>query len=46
MRHVKANLKQVITLPYNLLLNESAREALNIDLRDQIVVIDEAHSKH
>jgi chromosome transmission fidelity protein 1 len=32
-------------LPYNLLLQKNAREALNIDLTNQIVVIDEAHSK-
>jgi hypothetical protein len=32
-------------LPYNLLLHRDAREALNIDLTDQVVVIDEAHSK-
>lgn len=36
---------QLVTLPYNLLLQKNAREALGIDLTDQIVVIDEAHSK-
>ena len=36
---------QLVTLPYNLLLQKNAREALEIDLRDQIVVIDEAHSR-
>ncbi|KAF9046470.1 helicase C-terminal domain-containing protein [Panaeolus papilionaceus] len=35
---------QLITLPYNLLLQASAREALGIDLKDQIVLIDEAHN--
>jgi chromosome transmission fidelity protein 1 len=35
---------QLVLLPYNLLLHQSAREALGIDLTDQIVVIDEAHS--
>lgn len=35
---------QLVTLPYNLLLQKNAREALGIDLTDQIVVIDEAHS--
>ncbi|RSH93859.1 minichromosome maintenance protein 5 [Saitozyma podzolica] len=35
---------QLVTLPYNLLLQKNAREALDINLRDQIVVIDEAHN--
>jgi DEAD_2 len=35
---------QLVTLPYNLLLQKSAREALGIDLRGQVVIIDEAHS--
>jgi chromosome transmission fidelity protein 1 len=35
---------KIVTLPYNLLLQKSAREALGIDLKDQIVLIDEAHS--
>lgn len=37
---------QVVTLPYNLLLHHDAREALGIDLKDQVVVIDEAHSEY
>lgn len=36
---------QLVTLPYNLLLQKSAREALGIDLSNQIVIIDEAHSR-
>lgn len=36
---------QLVTLPYNLLLQANARKALGIDLTDQIVVIDEAHSR-
>ncbi|KAJ7695957.1 helicase C-terminal domain-containing protein [Mycena rosella] len=35
---------ELITLPYNLLLQKTAREALGIDLADQIVIIDEAHN--
>ncbi|WVF71908.1 hypothetical protein IAT40_006718 [Kwoniella sp. CBS 6097] len=35
---------QIVTLPYNLLLQKNAREALNINLKDQVVVIDEAHN--
>ncbi|KAF9236528.1 DNA repair helicase [Melanogaster broomeanus] len=35
---------ELITLPYNLLLQKTAREALGIDLSNQVVVIDEAHN--
>ncbi|KAF9561351.1 DNA repair helicase [Agrocybe pediades] len=35
---------ELVTLPYNLLLQKSAREALGIDLTGQIVLIDEAHN--
>ncbi|CAK5284346.1 unnamed protein product [Mycena citricolor] len=35
---------ELVTLPYNLLLQKSAREALGIDLSGQIVIIDEAHN--
>ncbi|KAH7904949.1 DNA repair helicase [Hygrophoropsis aurantiaca] len=35
---------QLVTLPYNLLLQKTAREALGIDLTGQIVIIDEAHN--
>ncbi|OBZ69839.1 ATP-dependent RNA helicase CHL1 [Grifola frondosa] len=35
---------QLVLLPYNLLLQKTAREALGIDLTDQVVVIDEAHN--
>ncbi|KAN0123485.1 Helicase C-terminal domain containing protein [Russula decolorans] len=35
---------EVVTLPYNLLLHRDAREALGIDLINQVVVIDEAHN--
>lgn len=36
---------QIVTLPYNLLLQANARKALDIDLTGQVVVIDEAHSQ-
>ncbi|TFK70379.1 DNA repair helicase [Pluteus cervinus] len=35
---------ELVTLPYNLLLQKSAREALGIDLTNQIVIVDEAHN--
>lgn len=35
---------QLVALPYNLLLSGVARKALGIDVTDQIIVIDEAHS--
>ncbi|KAJ3483359.1 hypothetical protein NLI96_g6367 [Meripilus lineatus] len=35
---------QLVLLPYNLLLHKTARESLGIDLKDQVVIIDEAHN--
>jgi chromosome transmission fidelity protein 1 len=35
---------EVITLPYPLLLQQSAREALGIKIEGNIVIIDEAHN--
>ncbi|KAI8820477.1 putative ATP-dependent RNA helicase DDX11-like protein 8-like protein [Fimicolochytrium jonesii] len=35
---------QVLTLPYNLLLQASARESLGIDVKGKVVIIDEAHN--
>ncbi|KAK2797355.1 ATP-dependent DNA helicase chl1 [Onygenales sp. PD_10] len=35
---------EIITLPYPLLLQRSAREALNISLKNHVVIIDEAHN--
>ncbi|KAL8851070.1 MAG: hypothetical protein Q9221_003966 [Calogaya cf. arnoldii] len=35
---------EIVTLPYQLLLQKSAREALGISLKGQVVVIDEAHN--
>ncbi|GAA5980280.1 hypothetical protein JCM5350_000898 [Sporobolomyces pararoseus] len=41
-RAVKA--AEVVTLPYNMLMQKTAREALGISLTDHVVVIDEAHN--
>ncbi|KAL4945329.1 hypothetical protein BDV06DRAFT_185020 [Aspergillus oleicola] len=38
------NHSEIVTLPYPLLLQRSAREALNISIKDHVVVIDEAHN--
>ncbi|KAL1953038.1 hypothetical protein VTO42DRAFT_3747 [Malbranchea cinnamomea] len=35
---------EIVTLPYPLLLQKSAREALNISLKDHVIIIDEAHN--
>ncbi|RDX47561.1 DNA repair helicase [Lentinus brumalis] len=35
---------QLVLLPYNLLLQKTAREALGIDLTNQVVIIDEGHN--
>ncbi|KAL5482596.1 CHL1 [Sanghuangporus weigelae] len=35
---------ELVTLPYNLLLHEQSRKALDINVQDQIVIIDEAHN--
>lgn len=36
---------ELVVLPYNLLLSKTARETLGIELQDQVVIIDEAHSE-
>ncbi|KAM0752291.1 DNA repair helicase [Meredithblackwellia eburnea MCA 4105] len=35
---------ELVTLPYNLLMQSNAREALGISLKNHVVVIDEAHN--
>lgn len=35
---------ELVVMPYQMLLHKDTREALNIDLRDNIVIIDEAHN--
>jgi chromosome transmission fidelity protein 1 len=37
-------ISQIVTLPYPLLLQRSAREALGLSLKDHVVIIDEAHN--
>ena len=36
--------KKIVTLPYPLLLQKSAREALNLSIKDHVIIIDEAHN--
>nr|KMM64387.1 fanconi anemia group J protein [Coccidioides posadasii RMSCC 3488] len=35
---------EIVTLPYQLLLQKSARDALDISLKDHVIIIDEAHN--
>ncbi|KAJ5198386.1 uncharacterized protein N7498_007503 [Penicillium cinerascens] len=35
---------EIVTLPYPLLLQKSAREALGLSVKDHVVIIDEAHN--
>ena len=35
---------KIITLPYPLILQKSAREALGLSIKDHVVIIDEAHN--
>ncbi|KAL4734029.1 helicase C-terminal domain-containing protein [Aspergillus similis] len=35
---------EIVTLPYPLLLQRSAREALNISIKGHVIIIDEAHN--
>ncbi|KAH8819716.1 helicase C-terminal domain-containing protein [Xylogone sp. PMI_703] len=38
------NQAEIVTLPYPLLLQKTAREALNLSVKGHVVVIDEAHN--
>jgi chromosome transmission fidelity protein 1 len=35
---------EIVTLPYPLLLQKSSREALDLSLKDHVIIIDEAHN--
>ena len=35
---------QVVVIPYNTLLHSSTREACGINLKNSVVIIDEAHN--
>ncbi|AOA63340.1 Putative DNA helicase [Komagataella phaffii CBS 7435] len=37
-------LSEIISLPYQMLLERNTRQILNIDLRNSIVIVDEAHN--
>ncbi|KAI9772002.1 MAG: ATP-dependent DNA helicase chl1 [Geoglossum simile] len=41
---IKPSEVKIVTLPYPLLLQKSAREALNLSLKGHVVIIDEAHN--
>ncbi|KAI9005348.1 hypothetical protein BC832DRAFT_592469 [Gaertneriomyces semiglobifer] len=38
------NSSDVVTLPYSMLMQGTTREAIGIELRDSVVIIDEAHN--
>ena len=38
------SMSDLITLPYNMLIVPEARKALGLDLRDKVVIFDEAHN--
>ncbi|EXJ67210.1 uncharacterized protein A1O5_09857 [Cladophialophora psammophila CBS 110553] len=38
------SMSEVLTLPYPLLLQKSAREALGVSVKENVVIIDEAHN--
>jgi Rad3-related DNA helicase len=38
------NTAEIVALPYNLLFQKETRESFNINLKNQVVIIDEAHN--
>ncbi|KAK2839302.1 hypothetical protein FQN49_006272 [Arthroderma sp. PD_2] len=41
---MRSTATEVVTLPYPLLLQQSAREALNLSAKKSVIIIDEAHN--
>jgi chromosome transmission fidelity protein 1 len=42
--NVLLNAQKIVTLPYPLLLQRSARDALDLSIKNHVVIIDEAHN--
>ena len=40
----RAQMAKVITLPYSMILNKATREALELDLKNSLIIFDEAHN--
>lgn len=38
------NIPEIISLPYQLLLQDSSRQAINLNIENSIIIIDEAHN--
>ncbi len=37
-------MSEVVTMPYSMLVQESTRDSIGIDLKGNVVIIDEAHN--